>query len=242
MASKYPEYFTFRTYNELPGFTFYQIDQKIYIGLQWYQKQSHEGYFYSDNFDETSAFHQNINTHFNQLWQAYSEKKWTHELVGYLLRDGEEVKLTLQVDIQSLEVRMVNTPSGINFSGFLTIHDDGFSSIYLHTLYDSYIRANQYASDKRTALIMSNLNSRTIQAHDAIFVGLYCVDTIYHQIRANTLVMMPKENAETMSEEKEQLLFSFLKANHTINSTSEISIHNIHSWWDLEQYVKGAKR
>lgn len=238
----YPENFSFITYNEMPGFTLYQIDLKMYVGFQWFQKFSYQGRFYMDIFDPQNIFHHDIDDHFNRLWNANLQKSFQHEYICYLLRNTEPRTMTLKFDINQGEVLMTNTPSQVDFEGYMVEQDGGISNVILHTKYSSFLKNPDVIGDKRYVNLMINFNRKTMGSHEDIFVGLYSVNTKLNQLRANVVVLVNKK-AGALDGDKETIIWKFLEANHSVDNTSEINLnYAIHSWRDMKEFVKSKSK
>lgn len=228
----------FRAYNELPGATFFQVDNDIYVCSQWFGKFSDDGpYLHTKTGNDWAN---EIIENFNRIWSSLENKEWDIEYNMYVLREKKLIKTCLLMNSFSFEAYLTKTSSGTNFHGPIIKNQGSCINILLHT------KAGETPAgwDNRTANLMAPIQREKIKER-RLAVALYMVESIEDKMLSNIVILENKNPpalfSTTITEEEKALLAQdYLSINHSKSNDSEIRLDtNISSWEDIKDKVKG---
>lgn len=229
--------FEFRTYNELPGVSFFMIDDDIYTCSQWYSRFSDDGPYL--HTIPANPWAKEVLDNFDRIWASTNQPHWDITYNMYLLREKKLKKATLQINSSSFEARLTNTSSGHDYHGLIISGQNSCVNMVLHTKISD--KPNDYDNRKLNFLIPIKREKFGMRA---LAISLYMAEFIDDKMLFNVVIL---ENTNPTNifrhslkdEEKQDLAEAFLRSNPPGEYFSEVQLNtDIKTWNDVQRYLK----
>lgn len=240
-VSKDPDFknkFQFKVYNQLPGATFFQVDDDIYVCWLWQQLFADESTHLHTKVG--NSWSKEIIENFEKIWEN-SEETFEGDVRFnmYLLRDGRLVTCLLEFNTKMHEAYLSQTSSGSEYRGPVIRNQGNCINIPLQTKINKLARSEE----NRSANLMLPIERGQIQER-ALAVGLYMVEYVDARMLSNIVILenqtLPRYIQLTISEdEKMELARAYLQMQHSRNNDSEVRLNTyISSWEDVRDFVE----
>lgn len=245
LAEKFPRQFKFQTINELPSFTMLQLDSRIFVGFQWYQKLAQNGAYLEFHKDSPNPMLEDINEHFAELWKDAEKKNFDVTFDCHFFRNGVKTVRTLSFNSVNYEALFQGTHHKIDFHGSIIEMLEGNSCLFLQTKLKDALENQK--EEKRVGCFFLNMNRNRLK--DVVLaVGKFVVEFEPGEIRINTVVLEnlnPSEvydhNPKLSRRDKDALIKKFLLHPDPVweNAPTEAMFSEQISRWDqLETWWK----
>lgn len=249
LAKKYPRHFKFQTINELPSFTMLQLDSRIFVGFQWYQKLAQNGAYLELNEDSENPMVEDINEHFTELWKASERKDYDVKFNCHFFRNGKKTERALSFNSENYDALFQGTHHKIDFHGSIIEMLEGNSCLFLQTKLSDALESRR-EEEKRVGCFFLNINRNRLKGV-VIAVGIFVVEFEPGEIRINTVLLEnlnPSEvydhNQRLSRKDKDNLIREFLQQPDLVwnNAPTEaIFSEKISRWDQLETWLKRKK-